>query len=338
MGVEKSDVATDSGDLVPVFMPPLAAILAHAETLKGARLEEAEVVRVRDSAICIMMTLADALKLAESRGYADVEPENCWADWHRLRVEFTGNGYLPKIVLCVLGNAEFERRCGPLLAAEGVEHEWNERDDRMMSAFQASAYRCDPSLTQADIANITQHSRVLYILSSNFTAQEGAAVSRRFLTLARRLFIDGATAVKCESSGVAHGRDRWIELADAIDGADPWTSLLGAYVQLPISDGENYYTCGLHLLGQPDLIASAVVLRAAYGSTEDPPWAAADLFRGFARYLLAECRPGQFGSGHSFSLSAQSPRFRVIWERCAGYEEDDFYFNPFGRWRFAEVI
>lgn len=321
-----------------MFMPPLAALLAHAEASRGRRLTEAEVVGIRDKAVCITMDPADAAKLAESRGYRDVEPENCWADWHRLRVEFTGNGYLPKLILCVLGHADLESRCSHLLDAEGIEHEWHEHDDRMISAFQASACRCDPSITAEDFDRIVEHSRVLYVLSTNFTARDGPSVSRKFLRLGGRLLETGALAMKCESSGIAHGRARWLELAREAEGADPWSVLLRGYVQLPIQNGDDYYTCGLHLLGQPDLIASGSLLREACDSTKNLAWNAVDLFRGFAHYLLAECDPGRFASGHSFSLDAASPRFRVLWEECSGYQEDDFLFNPFGRWRFAELV
>jgi hypothetical protein len=62
-----------------------------------------------------------------------------------------------------------------------------------------------------------------------------------------------------------------------------------------------------------------------------------ELFRPFALYLLAECAEGTFGSGHTFSVSKGAPRYRVTWEPCTGYEEDDFFFNPFGRWRFTPL-
>lgn len=329
---------TAKNDLVPVFVPPLATCLAAAEASKGSRLTEAEVLSIRNGAVCIMMAHEEAAKMAASRGYRDVEPENYWADWNRLRVEFTGNGYLPKIVLCVLGDAELASRCGPVLEAEGVEHEWYPRDERMMSAFQASASQCDPSLMESDLAGIAGHSQVLYVLSKNFTAQDGPSVGRAFLRLGRRLLEAGAVAMKCESSGVAHGRARWLELAGAVDSTDPWPALLRSYVQLPLQSNDDRYTCGMHLIGQPDLVASGALLHEGYGPAEDPMRNAVDLFRAFAYYLLAECLPGRFASGHTFSLDATSPRFRVLWEECTGYDEDDFFFNPFGRWRFAELV
>jgi hypothetical protein len=255
-----------------------------------------------------------------------------------LRVQLTGNGYLPKLILCVLGNSDLESRCGHLLDAEGVECEWREHDDRMPSTFQASACRCDPSLTAADFASIAEHSQVLYILSPHLTSSDAPSASARFLRLGQRLLEAGALAIKCESSGIAHGRARWLELARESEGADPWSALFRGYVQLPIQNDDNYYTCGLHLLGQPDLIASSAVLSEAFGPKENQAWTAVGLFRVFAHYLLAECTPGQFASGHTFSMDGESPRFRVLREECTEYEEDDFFFNPFGLWRFAEVV
>jgi len=87
----------------------------------------------------------------------------------------------------------------------------------------------------------------------------------------------------------------------------------------------------------PTLIVSDALLREAYGTTVNRGYTAVNLFRAFGLYLLAECRVGQFMSGHTFASDAESPRFRVIWEDCTEYEEDKFFFNPFGRWRFAGI-
>lgn len=329
---------SNADDLIPVFIPPLAACLAKAEDLKKAPLTAEEVVKIRNSAVCMMMAPEEAEKLTTSRGYRDVAPEDCWADWHRLRVQLTGKGYLPKIVLCLLGDADFESRARYLLESEGIEHEWRGRDARMTAAFEASTCRWDPSFRDEDRAAIASHSRALYVLSGTLPADEGAAAGLAFLQLGARLLEAGAVAMKCDSSGIAHGRDRWLELAREADGPEPWNALLRAFVQFPISTGDDYYSCGMHLLGQPDLIASHAILKESCGPDEDPGWRAVHVFGIFAHYMLAECQPGEFASGHTFSPDAESPRFRVQWEGCTGYDEDDFFFNPFGRWRFSERI
>lgn len=78
---------TDDEQLVPVFIPALGPLLIHAEDLKGEPLSYDEVIRIRDQATCIMMRTEDARKLAEGRGYRDIDPENCWFDWQHLRRE-----------------------------------------------------------------------------------------------------------------------------------------------------------------------------------------------------------------------------------------------------------
>jgi uncharacterized protein YegJ (DUF2314 family) len=80
-------MATNDEQLVRVFIPPLGTLLLRAEDLKGEPLSHDEVIRIRDKAACIMMQAQDARKLDESRGYRDIDPENCWFDWQHLRRE-----------------------------------------------------------------------------------------------------------------------------------------------------------------------------------------------------------------------------------------------------------
>ncbi len=78
---------SNADELIPVFVPALGTILLSAEDEKGAPLTNEEVIGIRDNAACMMMTIADANQLAESRGYRDLDPENCWYDWQMLRRE-----------------------------------------------------------------------------------------------------------------------------------------------------------------------------------------------------------------------------------------------------------
>lgn len=65
-------------------MPQLAALLLHAEDKKGSPLTEAEVLSIRDGAVCMMMQRKHAEALWEQRG-RDVDPENAWYDFQMLR-------------------------------------------------------------------------------------------------------------------------------------------------------------------------------------------------------------------------------------------------------------
>lgn len=66
-------------------MPALVVVLVHAEDKKGTPLTKVEVHAIRDNAACIMMEAADAHKMDDSRGYRDIDPENCWHDWQLAR-------------------------------------------------------------------------------------------------------------------------------------------------------------------------------------------------------------------------------------------------------------
>ena len=72
-------------ELIPVFIPALVALLEHAEVKKGAPLTRSEVEAIRDGGVCMMMPVAQAADLAKSRGYPDLDPENCWQQWKNFR-------------------------------------------------------------------------------------------------------------------------------------------------------------------------------------------------------------------------------------------------------------
>ncbi len=225
----------DAKPLIPLFIPSLAQILGFAERAKKSPLTAAETEKIRDESARIMMEPADAQNTTESRGFIDVNPENCWADWHRLRVQMTGNGYLPKIVLCIPGNDDLRARCEPILKAEKIAHEFRSHDDKMVRSFQASSITW-PCFSNEDYAQIENHTTVLYVLSKNFVAGEAAAIARDFLNLGRRLLEAGGIAIKSDSSGIAHSVDRWTQLERKAAG-DPferWHALFRSYAVCPI--------------------------------------------------------------------------------------------------------
>jgi hypothetical protein len=311
-------------------------MLARAEQSKGSALTEPEVIAIRNKSVCMMMPPAEADNLTRSRGFVDVNPENCWADWHRLRVQMTGQGYLPRIVLCIPGNDDLRTRCEPILKEANVEHEFRPRDANLLRAFR-SASMSWPGMTEQEFGRIDAHTTVLYVLSKNFVAGDAPAVGATFLKLGRRLLEAGGIAIKCESSGMAHPPARWFQFDDNADKA-PGTlmaALFYALVVLPIASKTDLYSCGMHLVGAPEMIASAATMQDAVGPDKPIAPAVAELFRTFAIYLLTECPTGTFASGHTFSIAQDAPRYRVVWEPCTRYAENDLFFNPFGQWRFT---
>ena len=76
--------------LVPIFIPALVAVLLNREQAKGSPLTEDEVIKIRDSAECVMSPLDVIPKMAESRGYDDLDPEDVWNQWVAIRPSLYG--------------------------------------------------------------------------------------------------------------------------------------------------------------------------------------------------------------------------------------------------------
>lgn len=79
-------IPADAGDdLLIVPIPALVALLVAARSAKGAELDEADVLAIRDGAVCMAMPADVARRMAEARGYDDLDPEHVWEDWQAFR-------------------------------------------------------------------------------------------------------------------------------------------------------------------------------------------------------------------------------------------------------------
>ncbi|MGV9773700.1 hypothetical protein [Streptosporangium sp. NPDC003464] len=270
----------------------------------------------------------------------------------------------PRHVLCVLGSdldVETVREVVGDVAGIGftVDREGHRRafDPRMPRSFEACM--ADVSFTESDWEAVKGHDSVVYVLSPPMqqhrsfdpryaTPADDAIseelwtrtfdVSRRMLEVTAALLRSGATAVKNESSGLAHGRDRWLTLADKVSGAPNWAesaiTLFRAWVKRPISDGSLMRSCGMHLLGAPDVEVDLVqpVSRHLPGELLE---GGVQLIDEVAFYLLVESRALEITDGEGFRLAPDAQRWIMHRHPCQGYEEDSFFFNPYGYWRLT---
>ncbi|ATD01561.1 hypothetical protein [Pseudoalteromonas spongiae] len=69
------------------YIPPLVALLIRAEELKEAELTEAEVIKIKDTSSYVLVPEDVAVATAENRGYADIDSENVWEEWQKIRTE-----------------------------------------------------------------------------------------------------------------------------------------------------------------------------------------------------------------------------------------------------------
>jgi hypothetical protein len=174
----------------------------------------------------------------------------------------------PRHVICILGNWSELDEVDSIIEQFGhsgfeLDREFSQLspDSRMATAFKASYDRVNPSMSMQDWGDIERHTTVAYILSPPVQKKLSVDISGQALLLTASLLKRGGVAAKSESAGIAHGRNRWLELAtdygNAKDKGDIHaqdTSLYWAWVRRPVIDDDDgvYYSCGMHLLGERD--------------------------------------------------------------------------------------
>lgn len=74
-----------------VFVPALIDVLARVEMDRGVPLSEAEVHRIKEGATVIAVPEGGRDSAAKERGYPDVDPENVWTYWQKVREALGAN-------------------------------------------------------------------------------------------------------------------------------------------------------------------------------------------------------------------------------------------------------
>ncbi|MGW3348332.1 hypothetical protein ACWDA3_33995 [Nonomuraea rubra] len=252
----------------------------------------------------------------------------------------------PRHVLCVLGSGLELPEMQRIAAGFGgfvLDREYSEAapDPRMPDAFQAGMAAV--SFDEADWEAVRSHDTVGYLLSAPLMRELAADTSRRLLAATAALLRSGAAAVKNESSGLTHGRARWLALADdaaeATDGrpalADDPAGVMGerlaatlvtAWVKRPVYDGHVLYSCGMHLLGAPEV---EIETGTEPPAPDDVPDLVAHLDT-LAIYLLTDPRAREIEDGAGFRMTEDAPRWVLRTGPCDRYDEDDLFFNPYG--------
>jgi hypothetical protein len=237
-------------------------------------------------------------------------------------------------IVCFIGEGLDFERLGVVAREVGgdgfeVDGEYSQHapEPRMRKAFEACVDRVVPSFGENDWAAVDAHTDVLYMLSPTITDDDALEIAHRTLRVTAALLNAGATAAKGECSGIAHGRDRWLDLAAAADDAGGVTELAVAlhlgWVRRPISDDGWWYSCGMHLLGAPDVECRA----------DEADWL--EWMDALALYLLVELPEDGVRSGEGFRLTEGGDRRVLQHQGCQRYEADDLMFNPYGYWRLT---
>ncbi|MDZ4833732.1 MAG: hypothetical protein SGJ27_08115 [Candidatus Melainabacteria bacterium] len=246
---------------------------------------------------------------------------------------------LPRHVVCLLGNwrtlDEMEAMVAKL-APPGFEldqeYSGPGEDDRMDTAFEHAADRVAPSFFQEDVSAVKAHKSVAYILSPRIPKAAAMQMSGMTLQMVATMLEGGALAAKSESAGVAHGFRKWVHLFSeyktGYTQADPVryaNALYDAWVRRPLSDGKWWYSCGMHLLGLPDIEIEP---------RNDPREAIQCIDFIGTRLLAGETIENLLVDKIILpekDLPPEKTEPKSLHHLvCKRYESDDFFYNPYG--------
>lgn len=221
----------------------------------------------------------------------------------------------PRHVVCFLGQWKSLSTVEKVVVEFGhgfsldMEYSQTTPDPRMERAFAASSDRMSRTFAAKDQARVRRHRAVAYVLSPSMERENSAMVSTHALQLVDRLIQAGATAVKSESAGVAHGLDHWVHLAQN-------RAIRAAWVRRPIREAQTLYSCGMHLMGQPDI--------ECVGDPDE---------REAVRWIdsLSDLAlRGQLDVNRPYAVDEKTSKRLLEVVPCNRYEADDFCFNPYG--------
>jgi hypothetical protein len=235
----------------------------------------------------------------------------------------------PRHVLCFLGKDE--GLLHPPKAVAKTIADFNFEIDRTYSQAKPDPHmersfgvcwdRVFPKAwSEADEAAVFNHKAVLYVLSPPMEQHKTVAYSAAALRIVEEMIEAGATAVKGESAGVAHGLARWMQLARDCKAAAKTnqgltvTAAMGrtcrlAFAKRPLGGDTYNESVGFHLVGLPDIYVAK-----SRGSDRD------------AVKLMDEIADAMAERGIEATLRDR----KLALSREQDYAEGDFKFNPYG--------
>lgn len=246
---------------------------------------------------------------------------------------------IPRHVLCFLGGKDglaALRKAAQTAISQFAEdfsidedYSANNADDRMEQSFTVCWDRvAENAFSETDERAVSDHGSVLYVLGPHVIGEKLVAVSATTLRFVQFMLDRGALAAKGESAGVAHGRNRWMELAGQAQAATTSNDTLAiasacrlAFTRRPIGDptaGQSMETVGFHLVGLPDIVIEDVKLANPRLYTNGDQIEIASFIDAIATRMTENGIVDTIARD-KYSLSDD--------ER---YEDDSYKFNPFG--------
>jgi hypothetical protein len=180
-------------------------------------------------------------------------------------------------------------------------------DDQFANIF-ASSCRRPATLDEMEIINN-------YTVNVGLTGPGGSLESaNRMVQAGAAIIRAGGAGVFNDNSGIAHGGQVWLEMAD--DGSTD--ALSYAFVGI-VNNSRELFTIGMHVLGRPDVVV---------GHSEDPIEDTGDAIIDIIRYLCATDR--QLEVGHVIA-DLDGPRFKAVKATENKMESNSPMHNPWGQ-------
>lgn len=186
-------------------------------------------------------------------------------------------------------------------------------ENKLAADFQLAAKENFDPLTLKQISHCPQ---VIYLTSMD----TGFAACLSMAKFAQVLLQIGGVAIKLESTGIAHHKERWL----AGSNTDDVFEIYSLFVTL-IEGEDYYYSCGMQNFGKADV---------AIADTEDLGLAIY-VMNVFNYYRLTESPILQ--SGHSFQPDITCPKYQIEWIIDRENNQDSYQHNPYGRWYLQQL-
>ncbi len=221
------------------------------------------------------------------------------------------------LVQSVAGDSGGYLLLGSMIGKIDTQEKWlvevREHDPDLARTFHlGTGGRLEPQ----DLDAIDGHTFALVVHSRELST----VAALDMLRLGSGLLAAGGIAVKIDTAGFVHSASAWHQHSAA---GELW-DLYVAFVVF-VRGEQTFYTCGMHNFGLPDCSVDRDL----------SPENAYDLLTRFNTYVLAEAPI--FEDGHTFSLSAESPRYRLQRRSYDLVERDRLTYNPFGRWHLTQT-
>jgi hypothetical protein len=233
--------------------------------------------------------------------------------------------FQPRHVICLLGrHRDFSKLCRVIQSAIDdfapefeidTAYSQDTPDDRMAHSFDVSRDRVHKGAwAEEDEEAVREHGCVIYVLGPHMDAENAVKTSAIALRLVVHALDNGATAVKGESAGVAHGAARWRQLGRDAGQLTEGVSLARlcrlAFSKRPLSDGDFLCSVGFHLIGSPEVFVPR--------SLSDDELVLSSIIDSIADEIYTD--------GVEMVLVRQGAMLLPIDD----YDEDDFKYNPYG--------